>query len=132
SRSTPPPGVYSDTVRRSWSGASTSPCRRPMAKLGEMSAVVAPLLAFGLHEALDQIGATIGPLVLKVVIAQSMDHRRGFLALLVPAVAALPTLSVAASPSASSESGNGGGLPHRLWSFSEGVLGVRVRQCAGR
>lgn len=50
---------------------------------------------FGLHEALDQIGATIGPLVLTVVIAQSADYRRGFLALLVPAIAALVTLSIA-------------------------------------
>jgi len=50
---------------------------------------------FGLHEALDQIGATVGPLVLTVVIAQSADYRRGFLALLVPALAALATLAAA-------------------------------------
>ena len=50
---------------------------------------------FGLHEALDQIGATVGPLVLTVVIAQDADYRRGFLALVVPAVAALATLTVA-------------------------------------
>jgi len=51
---------------------------------------------FGLHEALDQAGATVGPLVLTVVIAQhAADYRRGFLALLVPAVAALATLVIA-------------------------------------
>jgi predicted MFS family arabinose efflux permease len=51
---------------------------------------------FGLHEALDQTGATIGPLVLTVVIAQhAADYRRGFVALLVPALAALATLAVA-------------------------------------
>jgi len=50
---------------------------------------------FGLHEALDQIGATVGPLVLTVVISQNADYRRGFLALLVPALAALATLAVA-------------------------------------
>jgi MFS family permease len=50
---------------------------------------------FGLHEALDQIGATVGPLVLTVVIAQSADYRRGFLALLGPALAALATLAAA-------------------------------------
>jgi len=50
---------------------------------------------FGLHEALDQIGATVGPLVLTVVVAQSADYRRGFLALLLPAVAALVTLAIA-------------------------------------
>jgi MFS-type transporter involved in bile tolerance (Atg22 family) len=43
---------------------------------------------FGLHEALDQIGATVGPLVLTVVIAQSGDYRRGFLTLIIPAIAA--------------------------------------------
>ncbi len=48
---------------------------------------------FGLHEALDRIGATVGPLVLTVVIAQNADYRRGFLALVVPAVAALATLT---------------------------------------
>jgi MFS family permease len=51
---------------------------------------------FGLHEALDQAGATIGPLVLAVVIARrAADYRQGFLALLVPAVAALATLAIA-------------------------------------
>lgn len=51
---------------------------------------------FGLHEALDQAGATAGPLLLAVVVAQQAeDYRRGFLALLVPALAALATLAVA-------------------------------------
>lgn len=50
---------------------------------------------FGLHEALDQIGATVGPLVLALVVAQSGAYRRGFLMLLAPACAALITLSVA-------------------------------------
>ncbi len=50
---------------------------------------------FGLHEALDQVGATIGPLVLAVVVAQSADYRQGFAALLIPAIAALATLVVA-------------------------------------
>lgn len=50
---------------------------------------------FGLHEALDQIGATVGPLVLAFVVAESGDYRRGFLMLLAPACAALVTLSVA-------------------------------------
>lgn len=50
---------------------------------------------FGLHEALDQGGATVGPLVLTVVIAQNADYRRGFAALLIPALAALGTLALA-------------------------------------
>lgn len=50
---------------------------------------------FGLHEALDQVGATLGPLVLAGVIAHSGDYRRGFLSLSVPACAALATLAMA-------------------------------------
>ena len=50
---------------------------------------------FGLHEALDQIGAAVGPLVLTVVIARNADYRRGFLFLLIPAIAALATLTLA-------------------------------------
>jgi MFS family permease len=80
---------------------------------------------FGLHEALDQIGATIGPLVLTVVIAQSSDYRRGFLALLVPALAALATLAVAwrlyphpqdleVEEAALTESA---GFPHAYWLY---------------
>jgi hypothetical protein len=49
---------------------------------------------FRLHEALE-VGATVGPLVLTVVIAQNADYRRGFAALLVPALAALGTLALA-------------------------------------
>jgi hypothetical protein len=50
---------------------------------------------FGLHEAIDQVGATVGPLMLTVVIAQNADYRRGFAALPVPALAALGTLALA-------------------------------------
>jgi MFS family permease len=50
---------------------------------------------FGLHEALDQIGATVGPLVVATAIVQSGDYRRGFAYLLVPALAALATLTLA-------------------------------------
>lgn len=50
---------------------------------------------FGLHEALDQVGATAGPLLLTAVMTQNADYRRGFAALLVPALAALGTLAVA-------------------------------------
>jgi MFS family permease len=50
---------------------------------------------FGLHEALDQIGATVGPLVVATVIMQDGDYRRGFALLIVPALAALATLAIA-------------------------------------
>lgn len=50
---------------------------------------------FGLHEALDQVGATVGPLVLTVVVAQGGSYRRGFLTLIIPAIAALSMLAIA-------------------------------------
>jgi MFS family permease len=50
---------------------------------------------FGLHEALDQVGATLGPLVVTAVVVQGGGYRRGFALLLLPALAALGTLVVA-------------------------------------
>jgi MFS family permease len=50
---------------------------------------------FGLHEALDQVGATLGPLVVTAVVVQGGDYRRGFALLLVPALAALGALAFA-------------------------------------
>lgn len=50
---------------------------------------------FGLHEALDQIGATVGPLVVAGIVIGGGDYRRGFAVLLVPALAALSVLSLA-------------------------------------
>jgi MFS family permease len=41
---------------------------------------------FGLHEALDQLGALAGPLVIAFVLARGGDYRAAFAALLVPAV----------------------------------------------
>lgn len=42
--------------------------------------------AFGLHEALDQAGALIGPLVLALILAHRGDYRIAFAALAIPAV----------------------------------------------
>lgn len=50
---------------------------------------------FGLHEALDQVGATLGPLLMVLAVAQHGGYRHGFLVLAVPALAALATLAVA-------------------------------------
>lgn len=47
---------------------------------------------FGLHEALDQIGATAGPLIITAVLAAGGSMRRAFSWLLVPALAALSVL----------------------------------------
>jgi MFS family permease len=82
---------------------------------------------FGLHEALDQIGATLGPLVVTAVVVQGGDYRRGFTLLLVPALAALGTLVVAwrqfPSPRALepvSVDLSSRGFPRRYWIYLTG------------
>ncbi|CDM64237.1 MFS transporter [Pyrinomonas methylaliphatogenes] len=50
---------------------------------------------FGVHEAMDQIGATFGPLVVALVLYLKNDYRLSFLILLAPALLSLATLTVA-------------------------------------
>jgi predicted MFS family arabinose efflux permease len=50
---------------------------------------------FGLNEALDQAGATIGPLVMALVLYLSGGYRTGFGVLLIPALLCLGTLVLA-------------------------------------
>lgn len=50
---------------------------------------------FGIHEALDQIGATLGPLLVAGIVVAGGDYRRGFAVLLIPALAALSVLAFA-------------------------------------
>jgi len=50
---------------------------------------------FGVHEAMDQIGAVAGPLVIAGVLATMKSYRTGFAVLLVPALAALSVLAAA-------------------------------------
>jgi predicted MFS family arabinose efflux permease len=50
---------------------------------------------FGLNEALDQIGATIGPLMMAWVLFRHEGYRHGFAVLLISALLCLATLSVA-------------------------------------
>ena len=50
---------------------------------------------FGLHEALDQIGAVLGPLLMAAVLAFRESYQMGFAVLLVPALLALTLLLVA-------------------------------------
>jgi len=50
---------------------------------------------FGLHEAMDQVGATLGPLIVAVVLYVRGDFRTGFAILLVPALLTLGVLLVA-------------------------------------
>jgi len=50
---------------------------------------------FGLHEALDQIGAIIGPLIFSAVFFLKGGYRRGFTILWIPAVLCIVTLLLA-------------------------------------
>ena len=50
---------------------------------------------FGLHEAMDQVGATLGPLVVAAVLYLRGDYRNGFAILLVPALLTLGVLLAA-------------------------------------
>lgn len=51
--------------------------------------------AFGLHEALDQAGALVGPLVVAVVLARTGQYPAAFAILAIPAVLTLATLGLA-------------------------------------
>lgn len=59
------------------------------AMLSHATAEMGRGFGFGLHEALDQIGATIGPLFIAGILAFGGSFRKGFAFLLIPAIAAL-------------------------------------------
>jgi MFS family permease len=50
---------------------------------------------FGIHEALDQVGAVVGPLIFFFAIYLGLGYREGFLLLFIPAVFMLLTLNFA-------------------------------------
>lgn len=50
---------------------------------------------FGLHEAMDQIGAILGPLIVSAVLYYRGSYRESFALLLIPALCALSVLTVA-------------------------------------
>jgi MFS family permease len=50
---------------------------------------------FGLHEALDQIGAVMGPLVVSAVLFMKGSYKNGFIILLIPAAIAISILITA-------------------------------------
>lgn len=52
-------------------------------------------LAFGFHEALDQIGATLGPVIVALAIVSKNDIRFGYAILLIPAILAIIFLFLA-------------------------------------
>lgn len=51
--------------------------------------------AFGLNEAMDQAGATVGPLVVALVLTLTGNVRNGFAILIIPALLCLGTLALA-------------------------------------
>lgn len=51
---------------------------------------------FGFHEAMDQLGATTGPLIVAAVLYFQGGYRQGFAVLLLPAVLALVVIAMAA------------------------------------
>ena len=89
---------------------------------------------FGLHEALDQTGALVGPLLVAVVLATGHGFNIAFAILVVPAALALSTLLTARrlypdprdlEPSEATLSGTG--LPQRYWFY----LGAAALVAAG-
>lgn len=83
---------------------------------------------FGMHEALDQIGALVGPIVMAIVLARHQDYRTAFTILLVPALVTLLILVMARflyprpedmethKPDLHSE-----GLPRSFWIYLAGA-----------
>ncbi len=51
--------------------------------------------AFGVHEAMDQVGAIIGPMIVAAVLAWKGSYHYGFAVLIIPAVLALAVLAAA-------------------------------------
>lgn len=79
---------------------------------------------FGVHEALDQTGAVLGPLAVALVLSQREGYRAGFALLAIPAVAALAILLVARRDyprprDLETDAGNlySEGLPRRFWLY---------------
>jgi len=74
--------------------AVRTPARDAM--LSHATASVGRGWGFGFHEAMDQIGAVTGPLIVAAVLYFQGSYRQGFAVLLLPAVLALVMITVAA------------------------------------
>lgn len=85
---------------------------------------------FGLHEAMDQTGAMVGPLIFAAVLYFKGNYRTGFAILLVPAILALSLLLVAQrlyprprDLEIGSSKSEHGGVPRVFWLYmTAGVL----------
>ena len=104
--------------------AVRTPARDVM--LSQASATIGRGWGFGLHEAMDQIGAFIGPLFVALVLKESNDeYGRAYTLLAIPAGLALVTLYTARSfypdPSHFEESGSrqtaADGFPKTFWIY---------------
>jgi MFS family permease len=107
--------------------AIRTPARDAM--LSHAAAGIGAGRAFGLHEALDQVGAVIGPLALAVLLLDRQSYRLAFAALVLPAVAALAMLLFAwrlypeprrfesDGPPARRPGEGGGTLPRAFWLY---------------
>jgi MFS family permease len=84
--------------------------------------------AFGLHEALDQIGAVSGPLLVSLIVYLGGDYRNAFATLLLPALACLALMLAARLryprtvelEAPRPEGLQGGRLPRRFWLYLAG------------
>lgn len=84
--------------------------------------------AFGLHEALDQFGALVGPLAVAFILARRGDYKPAFAALAVPALVTLALLGVARllyprpeEMEARRPEARGTGLPRVFWIYLAGA-----------
>jgi MFS family permease len=83
---------------------------------------------FAVHEALDQIGAIIGPVVFSLVFLFNGDYREGFTLLWIPALLTLVVLALARkkvpsprkleAPAEASKQGDKGKLPRVFWFYT--------------
>jgi len=85
--------------------------------------------AFGVHEALDQSGALVGPLVVAAVLAAHDDYRTAFAMLVVPALLNLTILTVARLSYPRPEDlestppdVTASGLPRAFWTYLLGAV----------
>jgi MFS family permease len=87
--------------------------------------------AFGLHEAMDQSGAMVGPLLVAAVLAHGGQFREAFAALLIPALVNIALVLLARSLyprpqdlESSPPDVSGSGLPRLYWVYLTGAAWV--------
>jgi predicted MFS family arabinose efflux permease len=83
---------------------------------------------FAVHEALDQVGAIIGPLAFSLVLLYHGTYREGFTLLWIPAIVTLAVLAIARkqvpspqkleAPGEASKQGDEGTLPRVFWLYT--------------